>query len=105
MATSPAAWNAPWLAFPVSHGMKEGGWLGSFRGESENNHRATYWPARTTRTPRISSSQNRRCSTAWPRPVLSVPAIREFSDWYCSEPPPAFNKTVVTRYRTSYSRP
>src|SRR5882724_2348316 len=26
-------------------------------------------------------------------------AIREFIDWYCSEPRLAFNKTVVTRYR------
>ncbi len=26
-------------------------------------------------------------------------AIREFIGWYCSEPRPAFNKTVVTRYR------
>jgi hypothetical protein len=26
-------------------------------------------------------------------------AIHEFLDWYCSEPRPAFNKTVVTRYR------
>jgi len=25
-------------------------------------------------------------------------AIREFIDWYCSEPRLAFNKTVVTRY-------
>jgi len=28
-------------------------------------------------------------------------AIREFIDWYCSEPRLAFNKTVLTRYRTS----
>jgi hypothetical protein len=28
-------------------------------------------------------------------------AIREFIEWYCSEPKPAFNKTVVTRYRIS----
>jgi hypothetical protein len=26
-------------------------------------------------------------------------AIREFIEWYCSEPKLAFNKTVVTRYR------
>jgi site-specific recombinase XerC len=26
-------------------------------------------------------------------------AIREFIDWYCSEPQLAFNKTAVTRYR------
>ncbi len=26
-------------------------------------------------------------------------AIREFIDWYCSEPRLAFNKTMVTRYR------
>jgi len=26
-------------------------------------------------------------------------AIKEFTDWYCSEPRLAFNKTVVTRYR------
>lgn len=26
-------------------------------------------------------------------------AIREFIDWYCSEPRLAFNKTVVTRHR------
>ena len=26
-------------------------------------------------------------------------AIREFTNWYCSEPRLAFNKTVVTRYR------
>src|SRR6266704_673204 len=26
-------------------------------------------------------------------------AIREFIDWYCSEPRLAFNKTVVSRYR------
>jgi hypothetical protein len=25
-------------------------------------------------------------------------AIREFIDWYCSEPRLAFNRTVVTRY-------
>lgn len=28
-------------------------------------------------------------------------AIRDFTDWYCSEPRLAFNKTVVTRYRIS----
>lgn len=28
-------------------------------------------------------------------------AIREFIDWYCSEPRLGFNKTVVTRYRIS----
>src|SRR6266487_1769737 len=28
-------------------------------------------------------------------------AIREFIDWYCSEPRLAFNKTVFTRYRIS----
>lgn len=28
-------------------------------------------------------------------------AIREFIEWYCSEPRSAFNKTVVTRYRIS----
>jgi hypothetical protein len=28
-------------------------------------------------------------------------AIREFIEWYCSEPRLAFNKTVVTRYRIS----
>ncbi len=28
-------------------------------------------------------------------------AIREFVEWYCSEPGLAFNKTVVTRYRIS----
>ena len=28
-------------------------------------------------------------------------AIREFIDWYCSEPRLAFNKTVLTRYRIS----
>lgn len=28
-------------------------------------------------------------------------AIREFTDWYCSEPRLSFNKTVVTRYRMS----
>jgi len=28
-------------------------------------------------------------------------AIREFIDWYCSEPRLVFNKTVVTRYRIS----
>src|SRR6516162_1527074 len=27
--------------------------------------------------------------------------IREFIDWYCSEPRLTFNKTVVTRYRIS----
>jgi N-glycosylase/DNA lyase len=26
-------------------------------------------------------------------------AIREFTEWYCSEPRLAFNKTVLTRYR------
>ncbi|MGC1906237.1 MAG: hypothetical protein WA715_20625, partial [Candidatus Acidiferrum sp.] len=26
-------------------------------------------------------------------------AIREFIDWYCSEPRLAFNRSVVTRYR------
>jgi hypothetical protein len=28
-------------------------------------------------------------------------AIREFIEWYCSEPRLAFNKTVVTRHRIS----
>jgi Phage integrase, N-terminal SAM-like domain len=28
-------------------------------------------------------------------------AIREFIEWYCSEPKLTFNKTVVTRYRVS----
>src|SRR5664280_3684712 len=28
-------------------------------------------------------------------------AIREFIDWYCSEPRLAFNRTVFTRYRIS----
>jgi hypothetical protein len=26
-------------------------------------------------------------------------AIRDFIDWYCSDPRLAFNRTVVTRYR------
>ena len=29
-------------------------------------------------------------------------AIREFIEWYCSEPRLAFNKTVVTRYRSRH---
>jgi len=29
-------------------------------------------------------------------------AIREFIEWYCSNPRSAFNKTVVTRYRISF---
>src|ERR1700758_2900079 len=32
-------------------------------------------------------------------------AIREFIDWYCSEPRLAFNKTVVTRYRINLEQP
>ncbi len=32
-------------------------------------------------------------------------AIREFIEWYCSEPRLAFNKTVVTRYRISLEQP
>ncbi len=32
-------------------------------------------------------------------------AIREFIDWYCSEPRLAFNRTVVTRYRIAPVRP
>jgi hypothetical protein len=28
-------------------------------------------------------------------------AIRNFIDWYCSEPRLAFNRTVVTRYRVA----
>ena len=31
-------------------------------------------------------------------------AIREFTDWYCSEPGLAFNKTVVTCYRIFLDR-
>ena len=31
-------------------------------------------------------------------------AIREFTDWYCSEPRLAFNKIVVTRYRIYLER-
>src|SRR3984957_4636987 len=31
-------------------------------------------------------------------------AIREFIEWYCSEPRLAFNRTVVTRYRISLER-
>src|SRR6476660_8124658 len=31
-------------------------------------------------------------------------AIREFIDWYCSEPRLAFNRTVVTRYRINLDR-
>ena len=31
-------------------------------------------------------------------------AIREFIDWYCSEPRLAFNRTVVTRYRISFEQ-
>jgi hypothetical protein len=31
-------------------------------------------------------------------------AIREFIDWYCSEPRLAFNKTVVTRYRIVFEQ-
>ena len=31
-------------------------------------------------------------------------AIREFIDWYCSEPRLAFNKTVVTRYRINHEQ-
>ncbi len=30
-------------------------------------------------------------------------AIRDFIDWYCSEPRLAFNRTVVTRYRTRWN--
>jgi hypothetical protein len=31
-------------------------------------------------------------------------AIREFIDWYCSEPRLASNKTVVTRYRICFKQ-
>ena len=31
-------------------------------------------------------------------------AIREFIDWYCSEPRLAFNKTAVTRYRIALEK-
>ena len=31
-------------------------------------------------------------------------AIREFTDWYCSEPRLAFNKTVVTGTASSWNR-
>ena len=31
-------------------------------------------------------------------------AIREFIDWYCSEPRLAFNQTVVTRYRIAFEQ-
>ena len=31
-------------------------------------------------------------------------AIREFIEWYCSEPRLAFNKIVVTRYRIHWNR-
>src|SRR6202022_3503407 len=31
-------------------------------------------------------------------------AIREFIEWYCSEPRLAFNKTVVSRYRISFEQ-
>ena len=31
-------------------------------------------------------------------------AIDEFISWYCSEPRLAFNRTVVVRYRFSWSR-
>src|ERR1039458_169916 len=30
--------------------------------------------------------------------------IREFIEWYCSEPRLAFNKTVVTRYRINHEQ-
>ena len=40
---------------------------------------------------RTSPSSQRTCDHA----------IREFIEWYCSEPRLAFNKTVVTRYRIS----
>ena len=32
-------------------------------------------------------------------------AIREFIDWYCSEPRLAFNRTVVTPYRIARTTP
>lgn len=41
-----------------------------------------------------SSSSKRSCDHA----------IREFIDWYCSEPRLAFNRTVVTRYRIALER-
>jgi len=53
---------------------------------------------------RILNSPSRLLSTASPRPVSQRSydhAIREFIDWYCSEPRLAFNKTAVTRYRIS----
>ena len=34
-----------------------------------------------------------------PQRMSYVHAIRDFIEWYCSEPRLAFNKTVVTRYR------
>jgi hypothetical protein len=41
----------------------------------------------------LNSLTSRRSQRSYDR------AIREFIDWYCSEPRLAFNKTVVTRYR------
>ena len=59
---------------------------------------------RTTKTVRLPDLDHSRTA------VLNSPtspssrrsyehAIREFTDWYCSEPRLAFNKTVVPRYR------
>jgi hypothetical protein len=46
-----------------------------------------------------SSVPNRLSSTSSQRSCDH--AIREFIEWYCSEPRLAFNKAVVTRYRIS----
>jgi hypothetical protein len=60
-------------------------------------------PRRVLKLPDLEQSKsavlNRLTSTSSKRSYDH--AIREFIDWYCSEPRLAFNRTVVTRYRSA----
>jgi hypothetical protein len=46
--------------------------------------------------------ENFICAT-WECVGIDDHAIRDFIEWYCSDPRLAFNKTVVTRYRIALS--
>jgi hypothetical protein len=54
--------------------------------------------AQSTRSRKSKSAVLNSLTSASSKPSYDH-AIREFIDWYCSEPRLAFNRTVVTRYR------
>src|SRR5260370_3785136 len=56
----------PGSLFPALHRMEEEGWISSFWGDSENNHRAKYYRLTKAGTKQLEVEPKQRVPVSWP---------------------------------------